>query len=122
MFSSQSHNNFGITQLANKKFEEALFKFRSALDLEPNSAIVFNNLGVAYALLEVLTEAETFLDKAVAVDNELSEAWINLGDVCYARGSVRKSIECYRKVPSSDLLGDIAKKKLLYKEPPAELY
>lgn len=111
-------NNLGVTFLVNNRFEEALFKFRFASEHEPNSAIIYNNLGVTYAFLGAGREAAKHLRKATEINSELAAAWINLGDVFYySFKDAKGAIEAYKKIPSFDLLANIATKRLRYKIP-----
>jgi len=110
-------NNLGVVHLVSQKFEEALHKFREAFALEPASAIVSNNLGLTYNLMGNAAEAQKWLEKAAAVDRELAAAQLNLADLYYSQNQAQKALELYLKIPATDVLGDAAQKRLLYKVP-----
>jgi len=110
-------NNLGVVYLVSLKFEEALHKFREAFALEPASAIVSNNLGLTYNLMGNLAEAQKWLEKAAAVDKDLAAAQLNLADLYYSQNQAQKAIAIYLKIPATDVLGEAAQKRLLYKVP-----
>ena len=110
-------NNLGVTLLVTGQLDEAQSKLRAAFELEPSSAIISNNLGLTYLLQNNLSEARKWLTKAQAVDAGLSAAALNLADLIYEEDQAQSAIALYRKIPATDVLGDLAGKRLLYKIP-----
>lgn len=114
---SAAKNNLGVTFLIAGQLNEAQQKLREAFELEPASAIVSSNLGLSYLLQDNLAEARKWLEKARAVDPELSAAAFNLADLAYAEDQAQAALALFSSIPQSDLLGDLAAKRLLYKVP-----
>lgn len=68
----------GITQIDSGDYPGALRNILAAEELDPQSAIIQNNLGLVYFLRERYDLAEKHLQKAVSLDPAYSEARNNL--------------------------------------------
>ncbi|MBL4719573.1 MAG: tetratricopeptide repeat protein, partial [Alphaproteobacteria bacterium] len=82
-----------LLQAAGKN-EEAVSNFRRATELEPHSAILWNELGVALSDVN-LEDAENALQKAIYLAPEMAEIHNNLGNILKARGAPEKALKCY---------------------------
>ncbi|HTY13375.1 MAG TPA: tetratricopeptide repeat protein [Candidatus Omnitrophota bacterium] len=105
-------NNLGVTHLISKRYDEALHRFRDAFDIDPASAVIASNMGLAYYLLGNAAEAQKWLEKSIAVSWDLSSAHINLGDLFIKQNQAQKAIESYRKVSNCDILYSAAQRRL----------
>lgn len=63
------------------RLEEGLRASRRALELRPDHARAWNNLGVALDLGNEFAEAESAFQRAVELDADYGLAWLNLGGV-----------------------------------------
>lgn len=75
-----------------RKYKECIDAFSSVLETEPDNADVYNNLGVAYSCLDDFEHAETYYTKAIELDPELAQAYINLSDLYYKAGDLASAI------------------------------
>ena len=85
-----------------------------AVQIDPSSPVFYNNLGVVYFLLGKIDLAKTALEKSAALNDESSAVCLNLGDLNYLRGEVKRAVELYRKVGAFDPLSDLADRRLMY--------
>ena len=70
--------NKAMALFKERKYKEAVDAFSSVLETEPDNADVYNNLGVSYSCLGNFEQAENFYTKAIELDPELAQAYINL--------------------------------------------
>ena len=74
------------------KYKESIDAFSSVLETEPDNADIYNNMGVAYSCLDNFEQAEKFYIKAIELDPELVQAYINLSDLYFKAGDVASSL------------------------------
>jgi len=74
------------------KYKESIDAFSSVLEHEPDNADVYNNLGVAYSCVGDYEHAETYLIKAIELDPQLAQAYINLSDMYYKTGNLASAV------------------------------
>ena len=74
-----NHYNYGNSLHALGDFEGARTQFTLAIELDPDQAIVWKNLGTVYYHLGNHDEELNCYDKALAIDNNLSEALASKG-------------------------------------------
>ena len=75
-----------------RKYKEAIDAFHSVLETEPDNADIYNNLGVAYSCLANFEQAENYYVKALELDPELAQAYINLSDLYYKAGDLASAV------------------------------
>lgn len=75
-----------------RKYKEAIDAFHSVLETEPDNADVYNNLGVAYSCVADFEHAETYLIKAIELDPQIAQAYINLSDLYYKAGDLASAV------------------------------
>jgi tetratricopeptide (TPR) repeat protein len=85
----------GNALLNAKKFPEALESFDRAVQLKPDFAEAWNNLGVTSMLTRKGSPADVF-EKAIVLNPRYAEAWNNLG-VSLKEIQPERSIRAYRK-------------------------
>jgi len=73
-------NDEGMRLYKEKKYEEALAKFKEAAGLVPTNALFANNTGFAFFRLQKYDEAVEWYQKAIAADPARAIAYVNLGD------------------------------------------
>ena len=94
---AKAHYQLGVSYLNDNNIQPAFVEFQKALELNPDDKETLNAIGVIYLLkLEDYARAIEFLQKALRVDKNYSEAWNNLG-VAYERmGRYNEAIEAYK--------------------------
>ena len=75
-----------------RKYKEAIDAFSLVLETEPDNADVYNNMGVAYSCLQDFEHAENYLVKALELDPQLAQAYINLSDLYYKAGDIASAL------------------------------
>jgi tetratricopeptide (TPR) repeat protein len=87
-----------LAQLKEKKYEEAITSNRKTLELKPEWADAYNNLGLAYAGLSRWKEAVTAYNEAVRLVPDYSGALYNLGIAYLGLGQTSTAREIVEKV------------------------
>jgi tetratricopeptide (TPR) repeat protein len=80
---------------------DALLNYDKALALE-ETATAYNNKGATYFDLEKTTEAMDCYTKAIRLDPNLAQVYMNVGHVNKWLGEDKKSIAAYRKAVKAD--------------------
>lgn len=80
-----------------RKYNEAIDAFHSVLETEPDNADVYNNLGVAYSCIADFKHAETYFIKALELDPQLAQTYINLSDLYYKAGDLASAVGTLQK-------------------------
>lgn len=75
-----------------KKYKECIDAFHSVLETEPDNADVYNNLAVAYSCIADFEHAETYFIKALELDSQLAQSYINLSDLYYKMGDLASAV------------------------------
>ncbi|MBW4627735.1 MAG: tetratricopeptide repeat protein [Brasilonema octagenarum HA4186-MV1] len=76
----------------NKKFEEAVLKYKAALSLEQNSVLAHKNLGIALYYQGKLHDALASLRNALQIDPNYAEVHNNLGNGLSYQGKLDDAI------------------------------
>lgn len=66
--SSQAQVEFGILAAQKDLWREALYRWKRAVEIDPNYAAAYNNLAIAYEHEGQFTEARKAYDKALELD------------------------------------------------------
>ena len=74
------------------KYKESIDTFHLVLENEPDNADVYNNLAVAYTCVADFEHAETYFIKALELDPQLAQAYINLSDLYYKAGDLASAV------------------------------
>lgn len=69
-----------------KKYAEAEQKFKAAVELKPNDAVLLNNLGFLYYVMGRYGDALTYLQKTLTIDPKRKEAHENIAELYYKMG------------------------------------
>ena len=89
-----SQQERGDIFMARKMYREAIEVYKQA----PESAPMFNKIGIAYHQLTELASAQTYYSRAVKANPMFTEAINNLGTIYYSQQSYRRAINQYKKV------------------------
>lgn len=99
--SADAHNNAGNARLALGDYRAAVEHLRTAVKLNPAFAKAFNNLGNALLMLQIrrenYSEAERCYHKALALEPDLAEAWLNLGISLHSQAKYAEALEHYNQ-------------------------
>jgi tetratricopeptide (TPR) repeat protein len=82
---------------AEKSYLDALDYYRAAIAKEPNSARLYNKIGIAELLLTRFNEARKNFELAVKHDRQFADAYNNLGVSWYSLKKDRKAIKQYEE-------------------------
>ena len=80
-----------------RKYKDSIDAFHSVLETEPDNADVYNNLGVAYSCVSDFEHAENYFTKALELDPQLAQAYINLSDLYYKAGDLASAVGTLQK-------------------------
>ena len=80
------------------RFPRAIDLYKRAIELKPDYAEAYNNMGVAYKENSDFTSAIESYNNAINLNPDLVEAYNNLGLAFNKLGEYKKSLETYQKV------------------------
>ncbi len=78
-------------------YQQAIEEYAMAIKRDPNNAVAYNNMGVAYKKLNSCDEALKQYIKAVEIDPDYATAHNNIGTVYHDAGKYEEAIEEYTK-------------------------
>ena len=87
---------------AEKLYLDALDYYRAALAKEPNSARIFNKMGISYLLMQRYKEAKKEFERSIKADRGYANPYNNLGVVLYEQKKYGPAIKQYRKAIELD--------------------
>ena len=86
--------NNALDLMKNNKYEEAIEAFKDMLDTHSeNKAEILNNIGVAYANLNKLEEAEENFVNSLKINPMFAQTYTNLADLYYKRHELELAID-----------------------------
>ena len=83
--------------MARKMYREAVETYQEAIKSEPQSAHLYNKIGIAYHQQRRFTEAKRSYNRALQLDKAFSKALNNLGTVYHAERRFKKATRAYRR-------------------------
>ena len=92
------HFNLGLRFQKQRKYRLAIDQYRRAIDIQPNFAQAYNNLGGVYFLSGSYPEAVEEYKKAIELKPDYAEAYYNLAMVYEATGEINRAIDSYKMV------------------------
>lgn len=93
---SDPFNNIGNIAMKRKNLDEAIRYFKMAAQIQVNPEYYYN-LGTAYLGKENLNEAMTWIQKALALKDDLPYAHTNLGIIYYLKDSPERAIAEFKR-------------------------
>ena len=102
--------------LNQKKYNEAIERYSRALELMPRSARMHNGLGSSYYLRGDTVNALRCFHQALAIDDSLNNAWLNLAQLQFDVGSIDSavcSVDKYVKLPNPTAHGFYVRARIL---------
>jgi tetratricopeptide (TPR) repeat protein len=82
---------------ARKAYLDAIDYYREAQKKSPNSAALYNKIGISELMLQRFREAGRDFDRAIKSNRKFADAYNNLGVVEYERRKYRGAIKQYKK-------------------------
>ncbi|MFH1516100.1 MAG: tetratricopeptide repeat protein [bacterium] len=67
---AELHNEMGMTLARDGLFSDAIMHFQSAIEINPNFAQAYHNIGIVHEYLEHYQESQAYLEKAQKLDPE----------------------------------------------------
>jgi len=87
----------GCSFLEAEDFSQAEHKFIKSLELIPDRASTLTNLSVAQLKLKKYSEARATAQKAISVESDNSEAYLNLGLIEKELRNFESAVKCFDK-------------------------
>ncbi len=94
--------NLSLVFKAQKKFQEALDCLLKALELQPDNAFAFLNLGVTQVAIGLDDDAIANYRQAIAINPDFKEAFYNLGIALREKEQHFEAIQCNERVIELD--------------------
>jgi tetratricopeptide (TPR) repeat protein len=94
------YNLAGLILSAANKTDESLKYYFKGLDLDPNYAIIYNNIGLLFFNKGGdynIEKSKNFYEKSISLDKKLVEPCNNLGNLYNSIGNYEQSINYYNK-------------------------
>ena len=79
------------------EFEQAISEYKKAIALDPNSAIIYNRLGVAHSELKQYDAALDAYQKALELSPTTAEPYYNIGLVYLKQGDLPRATEAFKR-------------------------
>ncbi len=96
------HNNRGAALLSKGQLAEAEFELKTAIQLSPDYAEAYNNLGIIYKQQKHYDLAVQHFEKAFALNKEYTAPLSHIGAVHIARGQLDQAITILRKAVNKE--------------------
>ena len=87
-----------LMQKSIENYDKALEALQQCLELEPNNAVVYFELGKNYLAQKKYKDAYDNFEKVTQMDAKNRWAWVGMYDVCYATRDYTKSIVIVEKL------------------------
>lgn len=95
-------NRWGNALYDQRRYEEAIGKYQQAVDLAPDKAVYYANLGGAYEKAGHYAQAETAFTQALVLAPDNDWYYNRLGDVLYAQEKYAAALEQYLQAADMD--------------------
>jgi tetratricopeptide (TPR) repeat protein len=87
----------GNNALLTKKYKKAIFYYRKTIELRPNDAHAYNNLGNAYNESENYSKAIDCYSEAIQIKPDYASAYYNMGIVYQRNNDFDTALDSYKK-------------------------
>lgn len=109
---AELHLRIGTSYLMNGDYPQALNELLIAESLDPENAVIQNNLGLAYMVRDRYELAENHIRNALKINSSYSDARNNLSKVLIERGQYNEALKEAKKV-MEDLTYSFPEKPLI---------
>ena len=93
-----AHNNLGIALLGKRELDKAIFHYKKALNIKPDTLGAIKNLGVALSEKGDFKEAAQYFTKAIVINPEDWDAHYKLGRILENQGKFNRAIRHFEEV------------------------
>ena len=90
-----AHNRRGERYAAEKRDDEALDEFATAISLDPKQWRAAHNRGVSYAMMGKYEEALEDFNRAIGLNRNYANTWYNRGELRYEKGDYEGAADDY---------------------------
>jgi len=94
------YNLVGLILAQDKKIDEAIEYYERGLKIDPNFAMIYNNLGLIFynkGSYENYKKAEKYYIKSLEKNNKIPEPHTNLGNLYNVLGRIEEAIKCHKE-------------------------
>ena len=98
--------NYGSLCYQQKEFQSAISLYQNCLQIEPNFAMVYYNLGLTYKAIGRKSEAIESYQNAIKYNPSYGWAYQNLAVLQYQENNLEESIKCFSKAYNLHLKKD----------------
>ena len=97
------YNLMGLILSAQNEVDQALEYYEKGIKIDPNFAMIYNNLGILFANNKSdNTKAENFYKKSISINYKNPEAHNNLGSLYKSLDKFKEAISCYKEAVNID--------------------
>jgi tetratricopeptide (TPR) repeat protein len=93
-----AHNNLGIALFSKGKFDKAIYHYKKALNIRPDTVCAIKNLGVAMFDKGNLNAAFQYFNKAIVINPEDFDAYYRIGRIMERQGKFDEAIRYFSEV------------------------
>ena len=93
-----AHNNLGIALFSEGKFDKAIYHYKKALNIRPDTVCAIKNLGVAMFDKGNLKVAFQYFNKAIVINPEDFDAYYKIGRILEKQGKFNEAIRYFTEV------------------------
>ncbi len=100
-FESNIQLRRAFTAMEEERFEDAAKRLERACELEPENAVIYFNLGVAYTFLKKDDKALQTFQTCVDIDPKAAEAYYNMGQIyLLQKKDFSRALSCFSRAAS----------------------
>ena len=93
-----AHNNLGIALFSEGKLDKAIYHYKKALNIKPDTSEAIKNLGVALTEKGNFKEAAQYFSKALVINPEDWDSHYKLGRILENQGKFNEAIRHFEEV------------------------
>ena len=97
------YNLLGLILAEQKKIDKAIRCYEKGIKIDPNFAMIYNNLGLLFTENKFdKKKGENFYKKSISLNQEIPEPYNNLGTLYKSQDKFDEAIECFNKAITTD--------------------
>lgn len=104
---------YAVALYATGRLDESIEIYNQEMEINPNDAVLFNNLANIYRDKRDNNQAETYYKRSIDIKNTDNPAYINLAGLYWNQmGDKAKAVEVYENLLKNEPTNEVAKIKL----------